>query len=154
MDQTTDTVQKRAPVWYITTEKSLIGNEMHEAGAKVQYDGLPAENLKPTCDEGRARYQEYLASNAERVARMIEANKESGVGDPNKFFTDFMKAQSENQTEVIAAAVAAAMAQAFAKLFPNGVPGAAPAPVAKKEVPAVEPEKDEPAVDIKKPAKG
>jgi hypothetical protein len=44
--------QKRDPVEYIVLEKSLIGNEIFEAGTTVKYDGLPAENLQPTCDEG------------------------------------------------------------------------------------------------------
>ena len=56
---------------YRVKELSLIGNELHEAGAIVEYDGLPAENLEPLCDLGRAKYQEYLASNAERVKRMM-----------------------------------------------------------------------------------
>jgi hypothetical protein len=60
------------PIKYITKEKSLIGNEIHEAGALVVLpEGtLPAENLTPTCARGEAKYQEYLASNAKRVAAM------------------------------------------------------------------------------------
>ena len=56
---------------YRVKELSLIGNDLHQAGAIVDYDGLPAENLEPLCDAGRARYQDYLKSNAERVARML-----------------------------------------------------------------------------------
>lgn len=70
---------------YRVKEKSLIGNELHEAGAEVEYDGLPAENLEPLCDEGRAKYQEYLDSNAERVAKMKRENEVSAVGDPAAF---------------------------------------------------------------------
>lgn len=55
---------------YRVVELSLIGNELHQAGAIVEYDGLPAENLEPLCDLGRAKYQEYLASNAARIERM------------------------------------------------------------------------------------
>lgn len=72
--------EKREPVEYIVKEKSLIGNELHEAGARVHYAGLPSENLEPTCDEGRARYNEYLKSNEDRVAKMIAAN-DSGAAD-------------------------------------------------------------------------
>jgi len=70
---------------YVVLEKSLVGNTVYEAGAEVEYDGLPAENLQPTCDRGRARYQEYLKSNAERVAMLKEQYSESAVGDPDKF---------------------------------------------------------------------
>lgn len=55
---------------YKVLEKSLIGNEIHEAGAIVEYDGLPAENLEPQCDLGRERYKEYLVSNETRIAKM------------------------------------------------------------------------------------
>jgi hypothetical protein len=58
---------------YRVVEKSLIGNEVFEEGAIVEYDGLPAENLEPLCAEGRAKYQEYVASNEERIARMHAA---------------------------------------------------------------------------------
>lgn len=84
---------------YVVLEKSLIGNELHEAGATVAYDGLPAENLQPTCDEGRARYQQYLASNAERVATLKGQYTESAVGDPTKFAADFAKALAAQQAE-------------------------------------------------------
>jgi hypothetical protein len=56
---------------YRVKELSLIGNTLHDMGAIVEYDGLPAENLEPLCDAGRAKYQEYLKSNAERVERMM-----------------------------------------------------------------------------------
>lgn len=62
----------RTAVAYRVKEKSLIGNEIFEEGAVAMYDGLPAENLEPLCDEGRARYQEYLVSNAARIKRMYE----------------------------------------------------------------------------------
>lgn len=115
---------------YVVQEKSLIGNEIHEAGAIVAYDGLPAENLEPTCDLGRARHQEYLDSNAKRVAALTAKYSESAVGDPAKFMADFAKAQEDasvKQAEQIGAAVATAVVQAMAALFPNGVQPAAPA---------------------------
>ena len=70
---------------YLVKELSLIGNELFQAGAEVEYDGLPAENLEPLCDEGRAKYQEYLDSNAARVKKMIAENQLSAVGDPAAF---------------------------------------------------------------------
>lgn len=108
---------KREPVEYTVLEKSLVGNEIHEAGAVVKYDGLPAENLQPMCDEGRSRYQEYLASNVERVAKMKEQNSEPGVGDPAAFIAAFRKELAEqqaNQAQVIADAIAAAFAKFMA----------------------------------------
>lgn len=115
---------KRAPVKYEVLERSLIGNEIHEPGAVVEYDGLPAENLKPLCDVGKARYQEYLESNRARIAKMQADNPITGVGDPEAFAKAvseaIAKANAEaqaRQAEMISAAVAAALAQ----VFPNGV---------------------------------
>jgi hypothetical protein len=123
----------RGPVKYITKEKSLVGNEVHEAGVEVMYDGLPAENLEPTCSIGRARYQEYLKSNAERVAKMIEDAKGT---DLNKMQQDLMASLAQKQLDAIeaqpaqiAAAVAQAVIAAMAALFPNGAPGAVPSGV-------------------------
>ncbi len=110
---------------YRVKELSLIGNELFQAGAEVDYDGLPAENLEPLCDEGRAKYQEYLDSNAARVKAMILQNSESKVGDPAAFAEALAK-HSEQQTAVIATAVAEAVAAAFARLMPEGSPAAAP----------------------------
>jgi hypothetical protein len=107
---------------YVVLEKSLIGNELHEAGAVVEYDGLPAENLQPTCDEGRARYQEYLKSNAERVAKLKEQYTESAVGDPSKFAADFAKALAAQQVEHQAQMAALVeQNQAMAAMFTDAV---------------------------------
>lgn len=89
---------------YKVLEKSLIGNEIHEAGAIVEYAGLPAENLEPQCDEGKAKYQEYLATNAVRVRVMKEQFSESEV---------MPKAISEG--------IAAGIAQAMAAMQPTSV---------------------------------
>lgn len=91
--------EPRHPVKYRVKEKSLIGNQIHEAGAVVEYDGLPADNLEPLCEEGRARAVEYEQSNKERVARMIATNQESAVGDPTKFAEQFAKALAEERAE-------------------------------------------------------
>lgn len=108
----------RKPVKYTVLEKSLIGNEMFEAGQTCEYDGLPAENLSPQCDEGRARYQEYLDTNAERVAKMRAANSDSVVGDPAAFAAAVGKAIAEANAGIEARindAVAAAMGKAKGK---------------------------------------
>jgi hypothetical protein len=106
---------------YRVKELSLIGNELFQAGAEVEYDGLPAENLEPLDDEGRAKYQEYLDSNAARVKKMIEENQASGVGDPAAFAAALAKSQADMGV-VIGQAVADAVAAAFTKLFPDGPP--------------------------------
>lgn len=100
---------------YLVKELSLIGNELHQAGDIVEYDGLPAENLEPQCDEGRAKYQEYLASNAERAAKLREQYSESAVGDPEKFAAAVAKANAELLAS-IPTLVATAVAQAMAGL--------------------------------------
>ena len=94
----------REPVDYRVKEKSLIGNEIHEAGAVVAYDGLPAENLEPMCDVGRARYQEYLDSNKTRAANMMNQYSESQVGDMDSFAKAWAKAQA-GQADTIADAI-------------------------------------------------
>lgn len=135
--QNEDTGAARQPVEYIVKEKSLIGNQIYEPGAKVEYDGLPSENLEPTCDVGRARYQEYLRSDAERVAKLREQYSESAVGDPAefaaKFATELQKSNEEFQRS-IAGVVAEAVAQAVAAMFPNGVG----APAAQALAPAAD----------------
>lgn len=107
---------------YLVKEKSLIGNEIFEAGQTVEYDGLPAENLEPIDDEGRAKYAEYLASNKARIAAMTEQYKDQpGVGDPAIFMAQFSKMLAEQQAQQ-AEQIGAAVAQALAAIFPNGVP--------------------------------
>lgn len=70
------------PIKYIVKEKSLIGNELFEAGAEVELpEGtLPAENLEPMCERGQAKYKEYLDSNAARVAKMKASFSEAPAG--------------------------------------------------------------------------
>lgn len=99
-DNVEGTSAPRAPVQYRVKEKSLIGNDLHEAGATVSYAGLPSENLEPLCDEGRKRAAEYQASNSARIKQMIAANAgESPVGDPAKFMEAFTKAMAEERAE-------------------------------------------------------
>lgn len=108
---------------YIVMEKSLIGNEIHEAGAVVEYDGLPADNLKPTDALGEQRRQEYIDSNAARVKNMTSQFSESAVGDPTKFAAEFAKQLKEDNEErdaKMATMIASAVAQAMAAAFPNG----------------------------------
>lgn len=64
----------REAVQYTVLEKSLIGNEIFEAGTVCRYDGLPSENLLPMCDVGKARAAEYVESNKARIAKMLAEN--------------------------------------------------------------------------------
>lgn len=90
----------RAPVKYLTLEKSLIGNDLHEAGVTVEYAGLPSSNLKPLCEEGKRRAQEFIESDKARVRQMIEMNQsESKVGDPSEFMAGFAKEMARQQAE-------------------------------------------------------
>jgi hypothetical protein len=99
-DNPAGTSAPREPVQYRVKEKSLIGNDVHEAGATVSYAGLPSENLEPLCDEGRKRAVEYKESNAARVKQMIASTAgDSPVGDPAKFMEAFTKALAEERAE-------------------------------------------------------
>jgi hypothetical protein len=91
---------------YLVLEKSLIGNEIFEAGAVVEYDGFPSENLEPTCDEGRAKRAEYEASNKARVALMMEQN--AGAEGMTELIAA-LKKNAENMPAMIAEAVKVAM---------------------------------------------
>lgn len=105
---------------YKVLEKSLIGNEIYEAGQIAEYDGLPSENLEPLDDEGRAKKAEYEESNQARIAKLIEQNP-SGVGDPAAFLAAFVKIQAE-ASATQAQQIADAVAQAISALLPNGIP--------------------------------
>jgi hypothetical protein len=116
------TTEKREPVKYTVIERSLVGNRIYEAGETAEYDGLPAENLAPQCEVGAARYQEYLESNRERVAKMIEQNAESGVGDVSKFAAQFTAAlQAANEQH---AAQMAALQESMASAIVEGIAAA------------------------------
>lgn len=105
---------------YRVVEKSLIGNEIHEEGDIVEYDGLPGWNLEPQDDAGRAKAAEYEASNKERVAKM-NAENAGGIADPAAFVAALIAANKENAAAQ-ADQIANAVAQALAAIFPNGVP--------------------------------
>lgn len=125
---------KREPVRYLVKEKSLVGNTMHEAGDIALYDGLPAENLEPQCDEGRARYQEYLKSNEDRVKALVANNGPitgGGIADPTAFMAAFQKElaeQNQRQADMMAAAIAHGIKTGMAELL--AAQGIAPAPAA------------------------
>lgn len=94
-----ENTESRSPVKYRAKEKSLIGNDIVEAGQEVMYAGLPSDNLEPLCAEGRARAAEFEASNKKRVDNLVEKNKESAVGDPEQFLASFTKMLAEQKAE-------------------------------------------------------
>jgi len=107
------------PIKYIVKEKSLIGNELFEAGAEVELpEGtLPAENLEPTCERGSAKYQEYLESNAERVRKMKEQFGDGGLTGDVTLLSKLIAsavAQALKDQKDADAAQAAALAEAEA----------------------------------------
>ena len=97
---------------YRVKELSLIGNELFQAGAEVEYDGLPAENLEPLCDAGRAKYQEYLDSNQARTQAMNAQYRESTVGDPSAFAAAVTSAIKQLVADGVLASPAAKAAKA------------------------------------------
>ncbi|CAB4124428.1 hypothetical protein UFOVP61_2 [uncultured Caudovirales phage] len=109
------------PIKYIVKEKSLIGNELHEAGAEVVLpEGtLPAENLEAICARGEAKKAEYVESNAKRVALMKANFADSSAGD----------------TAALSKAIGAAVAEAIAAQASEGV--ALKARIAELEAAAV-----------------
>lgn len=125
---------------YRVLERSLIGNEIKEAGEMCEYDGLPGANLEPIDDEGRAKAQEYAESNAARAAALRAQYTESAVGDP----AAFAKALAEEHAKMMSSIpnmIADAVAQALATAFPNGTakPAAKPAEQPKAPDASAEP---------------
>ena len=97
---------------YLVKEKSFIDNKIYEVGDTVNYDGLPADNLEPTCDAGRAKAAEYEESNKKRLAAVNSQFAESQIANGAEFAREFAKEmarlQFEDQKAVAAAAEEAA----------------------------------------------
>ena len=115
-----DNISKKydTPAIYTVLEKSLIGNEMFDAGANASYDGMPSENLAPTDDVGRQRYQDYLDSNAVRIKAMNAANPDSQVGDPALFAAALAKelaTQNANVADQVTAGIKAGIKELIAE---------------------------------------
>ena len=90
---------------YIVKRPSLIGNRLVNEGEEVEYDGLPADNLEPTDEDGRALAAQYAAEEAARAA--------STAATGNSF-----------DAEALAATVATAVSEAMAKALPVSKPKA------------------------------
>jgi hypothetical protein len=87
---------------YRVLEKSLIGNEMFEEGAEVEYDGFPSANLEPLCEAGHAKAAEFVEVNKQRVRDMIEANPFTGSTDTTILGAAIAKAVAESNATLIA----------------------------------------------------
>lgn len=93
---------------YKVLEKSLIGNEIFEEGAIVDYDGYPSGNLEPLCDEGRAKAEELIEVNKERIKRIQLENPNTPMIDNEAFakavaaaITEANKAHDAQMAEVM-----------------------------------------------------
>lgn len=136
---------------YKVLEKSLVNNQIYEAGDEVEYDGEVSGNLEPLDDAGRAKRAQYEASNKQRIATMLQDAKDSpnaGAVDPATIIKQMadMQRQQAADTE----AMMERMSAMFAATLANALSGIAPAPVAAPLV--LEAKQEATAVDTSKPA--
>lgn len=122
------------PPRYLVLERSLINNQIHEAGAEVEYDGLPSENLKPLDAAGEAKAEEYKASNAKRVSGMMDEAKASplaGAFDPSKIVQQMadMQAEQAAQNAALMERMATIFAEKLATIHAQQTPVAVADPV-------------------------
>jgi hypothetical protein len=68
---------------YRVKEKSFIGNVLLDAGAEIDYDGIPSSNLEPL--DGAAKKAATAGKNADReaLARQQEAAAGINLNDPD-----------------------------------------------------------------------
>lgn len=139
---------------YKVLEKSLLNNQMYEAGEEVEYEGEVSGNLEPLDDAGRAMRAKYEASNKQRIATMLQDAKDSpnaGAVDPSTIIKQMADMQKQQAADT--EALMERMSAMFAATLANALAGTAPAPVAAPAAPAVEEVKSEAAaVDTSKPA--
>lgn len=90
------------PIKYIVKEKSLIGNEIFEAGAEVTLpEGTwPGSNLEATCERGQAKFAEHAEMEKVRIAKL-----NADFGDKG------LAGDAAVLSKLIAAAVAEALAE-------------------------------------------
>lgn len=140
---------------YKVLEKSLLNNQIFEAGDEVEYDGEVSGNLEPLDAAGRAKRAEYEESNSRRVATMLQDAKDSpnaGAVDPStiiKQMADMQREQAAN-TE----ALMERMTALFASTLANALAGIGNAPTTTPAAPEAPEIKSEPptAVEASKPA--
>lgn len=126
---------------YKVLVKSLLNNQIYEAGDQVEYEGEASENLEPLDDAGRAMRAKYEASNKQRIATMLQDAKDSpndGAVNPATIIKQMadMQRQQAADTE----AMMERMSAMFAATLANALSGIAPAPVAAPLVLDAKPE--------------
>lgn len=101
------------PIKYIVKEKSLVGNEIFEAGAEVELpEGTwPGPNMEPTCDRGRAKQDEYNNVILPRMRADLQAKYGNDPG-----MTGDMAALSKAIASAVAEAMSAQKAENAALL--------------------------------------
>lgn len=141
---------------YKVLEKSLLNNQIYEAGEEVEYGGEVSGNLEPLDDAGRAKRAEYEASNKKRIDTMLQDAKDSpnaGAVDPSTIIKQMadMQRQQAADTE----AMLERMGAMFAATLANALAGVSAAPEsvaeAKPEVVAVDTSKPAAAKEEAKP---
>lgn len=140
---------------YKVLEKSLVNNQIYEAGDEVEYDGEVSGNLEPLDEAGRAKRAQYEASNNQRIATMMQDAKDSpneGAVDPSKIIKQMaeMQKQQAADTEALMERMTAMFASTLANVL-SGI-GAAPVTAAPAAVAAPETKPEPAAVDTNKSA--
>ncbi len=67
---------------YRVKEKSFINNALHEAGAEIEYDGVPHSNLEPLDAPARKAVTGAKSADQESLARQQDAAKGGNLNDP------------------------------------------------------------------------
>lgn len=67
---------------YRVKEKSFINNVMYEAGAEIEYDGVPHSNLEPIDAPARKAVTGAKSVDQESLARQQDAAKGVNLNDP------------------------------------------------------------------------
>ncbi len=116
---------------YKVLEKSLVNNQIFEAGDEVEYDGEVSGNLEPLDEAGRAKRAQYEASNKQRIATMLQDAKDSpnaGAVDPSTIIKQMADMQKQQAADT--EALMERMSAMFAATLANALSGINTAPVA------------------------
>jgi hypothetical protein len=68
---------------YRVKEKSFINNVLHEAGAEIEFNGIPGKNLEPLDGEARKAAGKLPDANKDAAVRMKDAAAGADLGDPD-----------------------------------------------------------------------
>lgn len=122
---------------YKVLEKSLVNNQIYEAGEEVEYDGEVSGNLEPMDDAGRAMRAQYEASNKKRIATMLQDAKDSpnaGAVDPSTIIKQMADMQKQQAADT--EALMERMSAMFAATLANALAGVGAEPAAEAAAPA------------------